>query len=310
MVKRAAEALGNKVDNETTVTKVNETITTKRFCNSPRHMVVCNNCNESLFVQIYDLLSCESMYIENLVCVPALYKALIDSFSCRTFGLDFKTNFRDDSSYIDNLHYFFPERYLGAMCNEAAFIQNQRSLNVTHEYLNVTKKLTKDKIISLDLTSPDFSLKIGNDTLPDNHIKIDNATLTINTTEEITLVDQIKPTKSMNSDKLVQTENISVLSNEVDEVETELKPAENLNNKISYSGENFSTIASPSVPEATVLNESSETFDDHIDHVMSSDINSDSQGIITPSSTTSNLPQAPKESIFLRLSNRIKVRTP
>lgn len=309
MVKRAAEALGNKVDNQTSGVKVNDTVSTKSLCSSPRHIVVCNNCNETLFTQIYDLLSCKTSYIQKLVSIPAIYKALINSFSCRSFGLDFQTNFSFENSYIDNLQSFFSQKYVGAMCNEIALTQNQGSLNITQQYLNITKKLTKDKIISLDVTSPELPLDVLNNTLHDDHTKTENASLKVNSTEleEPSFVEQIKPTKALNSDpKLAQTLNGS-LNHEPTELDQSVpKPVEESEVSTVNLMENTTNTISPA-PETVMVTESSESLEDHIDHMISSDMNVDSHGAVPPSSTTANLPQAPKESIFLRLSNRIKV---
>lgn len=82
MVKRAAEALGNKVGNQTSKDKINDNVSKKSLCNSPRHLIVCNNCNETVFSQVYDLLSCKTSYIQKLVNIPAIYKALLNSFTC------------------------------------------------------------------------------------------------------------------------------------------------------------------------------------------------------------------------------------
>lgn len=309
IVKRAAEALGNKVDNQTSGVKVNDSISVKNVCNSPRHVVVCSNCNETLFAQIYDLLSCKSSYIQKLVSIPAISKALINSFTCQSFGFAFKTNFSGSSSYINNLHRFFPKNYVGAMCNEIALIQNQGSLNITHQYLNVTKKLTKEKIISLDVTSSELSLGTMNKTLPAPHTNSDSNTINVHVSGAVenSLVDQIKPTRALNSDpELAQTVNGSISPDEPPVVHVEPNSTEESNIPIDNGLiDNFSTSTVSS--EILMVTESSEILEDHIDNIISSDATVDSSGLVMASSTTANLPQAPKESIFIRLSNRIKV---
>lgn len=308
MVKRAAEVLGNKVGNQTSLGKSNGTVSEKRLCNSPRHLIICNSCNETLFSQIYELLSCKTSYIQKLVSIPPIYKALVNSLICKSFGLEFKSNFSGDSSFIENIQSFFPEKYLGAMCNEVALMQNHGNLNVTLQYSNVTKKLTKEKIVNLDVVSSDLGVKELNNTVQDQKIITDIPISSVNTSDssqDSSLADQIKPTKALTSEsEVAQTKNVSIPPEETNEP---FEAVPNVVDESNVSGEG-SMENSSTVSMTDSVTDSSESLEEHIDNMINSDMNVDSQGVVTPSSTTANLPQAPKESIFLRLSNRIKVR--
>lgn len=309
IVKRAAEVLGNKVNNQTANIKSNDTNKFKSTCSSPRHVVVCNNCNDSLFGQIYELISCKTNRIQKLVRIPYIYRTLVTSFTCQSYGIDLRSNVRRETSNFDNLELFFPTKYLIAMCNEVAIMENQAILNISQQYLNITKDLSKEKIINLDVSISEVVESKLNDSV-ENLVKIENNTKnnSVNESDDSSYTAQIKPTKVFNSDPdVAQTINIS------DANEPEMLTLETGADKVDVLTP-VSDVTESSVPidVATADNEAvteiTESLEDHLDHIIS-DLNADGHSTTTPASTatSTNSQQVPKESIFLRLSNRIKV---
>ncbi|XP_023023232.2 SUN domain-containing ossification factor isoform X1 [Leptinotarsa decemlineata] len=293
MVKRAAEALGNKVDNETVFVKKSNASTLVNTCSSPRHVIVCNNCSETLFGQIFELLSCKAEEISKLVSIPAIMTALLDSDVCRRFGYEFNPSFKETIK-LEHFEAFFPEKYLGAMCNEAAILEKQGLLNVSHQFLNVTKTLTKDKIINMNIEDSEEPKLSTNDTFVENIEVVDHSDTPSSTTSED--VSQIKPTKTFSLDpNLTQT----VVEAEDPRLESITESPET-----TTVTSHEITIENPLSVEVEATTEGAEILEEHIDHIA--DMNIDNPSTAVPSSTSTNSPQAPKESIFMRLSNRIK----
>ncbi|KAG5896398.1 hypothetical protein JTB14_009603 [Gonioctena quinquepunctata] len=295
MVKRAAGVLGNKVDNDTVLDKKPNACTLVNTCSSPIYSVVCNNCSDTLFVQIYELLSCRAEEIRKLVSIPAIFKALIDSEICRKFGYHFGI-LSEKSNHLYHIEAFFPEKYVGAMCNEAAILENQGLLNVSQQFLNITKSLTKDKIINMDFKDVEEPELKSNTTFPTDNTTLGNITDIPSTTVDED-VSRIKPTKTFAVDpELTQTDasaETATFESVKDSSETTTAPYE-------------VTIDTPLNVEVDVTTEAVvDVLEENVDNIIS-DINIDSQTTTVSSSTASNSPQAPKESIFLRLSNRIK----
>lgn len=278
MVKKAAQVLGNKVS------KVNESSLPVQFentncqvvqsCNSPSHYVICNNCSDTLFGEIFELLSCRQKYIKNLILVPLIRQALERSTVCQSFGLDFRdmsatSSLRSDYLYVES---FFPSSFLGAMCNVLAVVHHKALYNVSYQFPNGTT--TKANIISLEQLNHQSSLDHQpTEPLPDINSKSGCSTDTTYTT-------QIKPTKSL---------------------VTELPE---LNTSRAVTEQSNETTGGDSLVHSESLVE--------VEGVTDSPVDTQSEvveEIVESGPAVSNLPsiQGQKESVFLRLSNRIKV---
>lgn len=303
IVKKAAEVLGNKVENETIPVKQNKTASILiNTCSSPIHALICNNCNETLFGQIYELLSCRSNEIKKLVSIPIIYKSLVNSQTCHNFGLELKNKSAVTSYYISDMESFFPLKYIGAMCNEAAILQSNAILNVSQSFFNMTKDLTKDSII-YPKSSEAERIKVGVDDAMLHSVFAANAHN--QTVEEIkeTYESLIKPTKVITMDpNITQTEIFTNTHEETAEVISSETNSDTVAATVSLEDSTSKTNVSSNGadPEAEVV----DSIDDHIDHIIA-DLNSDGQ--TQSQANPTNSPQTTKESIFLRLTNRIKV---
>ncbi|XP_067001306.2 SUN domain-containing ossification factor isoform X2 [Anabrus simplex] len=172
IVKKAAEALGKGGDVQNDTSLLNTTseetaleIPHMKFCKSPRHIVVCDNCSDSLFSDVYQLLSCEETSLQILMSSPFVYDVIRDGQLCSKYGLFFSNRRAgapyplkqteilvhpkaDPSDYISAL---FPPQYIAALCNMLAIYEKRVALNISEEP-NITTTIT----ISLEEKNSNF----------------------------------------------------------------------------------------------------------------------------------------------------------
>lgn len=308
------KVLGKKESNKTETTNKTKPISPIiNSCTSPSHLVVCVNCSDILFGQVYELLSCKSQQIRNLVAIPFIKLALVQSDICQRFGYDLSSknstvSLKSDPKSIES---FFPARYLGAMCNAVAIQENKVVLNISQQYSNGTEAVsqTEADIVNIHKATPEIIPVIpSGDNLQsqseDSKPKKENG--------------EIKPTKTLENVEIpVQVTESSVkatdtiplpvsdnppISDASSEASLEKNEAENAKKDIKEEN--------TEVPmEMETVTESIEKIEDHLDHFIS-EFNSESatgnSGSSSHTANAGNVAQAQKESVFLRLSNRIK----
>ncbi|CAG9832488.1 unnamed protein product [Diabrotica balteata] len=292
VVKRAAQILGTKSNDDSQKTKNSRASTLINTCSSPRHIISCQKCNETLYGQIYELLSCKAEEIRRIVSISSIQKTLISSCICKKFGYDFK-NHSDRNYLIKNIEAFFPEPYIGAMCNEAAILENYGVLNVSQQFNNITKKISNEKLIEMNIEIQEVRVV---ESVTSSDI-LQNNTITNVSTDEIA---QIKPTKTLTvNETLPKTDTQGTPSESVASVETVTELPE--------TGAIFpeSTTEGTFVTEGDVSTEGTDVLDDQLNNIIS-DLTAEGPNTVVASSASANSPQAAKESIFLRLFNRIK----
>lgn len=322
IVKRAAEVLGNKVNNRTGqeqsgILNVSSSINS---CSSPSYMILCKNCSDIFLQQVYEIISCDFSHIKNLVEIPAIHKALSNSWICNSFGYKVDAVF-NSSKYINSVaNYimsFFPVKYICAMCYEISILENRAILNISQHFSNTTGNITTEQIINLKVQEPHItdikhstrklenlngteSLNLSNS----SSINEDNSRG--DPEKNITYVSQIKPTKTLTSEVHVSQTDVVLNDNNTSEPVVSSEKTLSSESSESVSTENFNE----SNLDTTTEIEGMDALEDNLEHLIS-DFNNDnsqdsSQNVILTASTTTT-PQAQKESVFLRLSNRIKV---
>uniref|UniRef100_A0A6P7FB98 SUN domain-containing ossification factor n=1 Tax=Diabrotica virgifera virgifera TaxID=50390 RepID=A0A6P7FB98_DIAVI len=290
VVKRAAQILGTKSNDDSQKTNSSSASTLINTCSSPRHIISCQKCNETLYGQIYELLSCKAEEIRRIVSINSIYKTLVSSCICKKFGYDFK-NQSDRNYLIKNIEAFFPESYIGAMCNEAAILENYGVLNVSQQFNNITKKISNEKLIEMNIEIQEVRVV---ESVTSSDI-LQNNTITNVSTDEIA---QIKPTKTLTvNETLPKTDTQGTPSESVASVETVTELPETAIFPESTTEGTF-------VSEGDVSTEGTDVLDDQLNNIIS-DLTAEGPTVV-PSSASANSPQAAKESIFLRLFNRIK----
>ncbi|KAG6453989.1 SUN domain-containing ossification factor isoform X2 [Manduca sexta] len=150
IMKKAAQALVKTEVPKNVSCEHNDTSIDKVYkrCCSPSHIIVCDNCSETLYNEVYELISCSSDKLVSLVRQVFLRETLKCTGICQQFGLDFKSTktieFSDERvAYMNAL---FPQKYLAALCNILAIKEKKVVLNTSFETeTNVTTNITIDE---------------------------------------------------------------------------------------------------------------------------------------------------------------------
>ena len=156
IVKKATAPFMKSDNNQT---ESNNTVKTESsddsLCITPRFVVICNNCSQNFYDSVFNIISCQTQELKNIISNPFIHRTLIQSSSCKKFGLNFSTFNKIDANQ-NNVSNIFEEgeKYLGAMfdetfvaalCNKLAINKNQMVLNVTLHGVQTLKNLTKRK---------------------------------------------------------------------------------------------------------------------------------------------------------------------
>lgn len=150
IMKKAAQALVKTEVPSNDSSEHNDTSTDNMYkkCCSPSHIIVCDNCSETLYSDVYELLSCSSERLTSLVRQAFLRDTLKCTSVCQNYGLDFKSTktieFGEErAAYVNS---FFPPKYIAALCNILAIKEKKVVLNTSFETeMNVTSNITLDE---------------------------------------------------------------------------------------------------------------------------------------------------------------------
>lgn len=150
IMKKAAQALVKTEVPNNVSSEHNDTSTDNMYkkCCSPSHIIVCDNCSETLYSDVYELLSCSSERLTSLVRQAFLRDTLKCTSVCQKYGLDFKSTktieFGEErAAYVNS---FFPPKYIAALCNILAIKEKKVVLNTSFETeMNVTSNITLDE---------------------------------------------------------------------------------------------------------------------------------------------------------------------
>lgn len=378
IMKKAAQVLVKSGDSKNSSENVQIAPRDTKKCKTPSHIIVCDNCSNSLFTDVYDLMSCKSDILNDLIESPLIHNALCNTDMCQQYGLDFKSKRssslkREITSYISAL--LMPS-YVAALCNMLAIVEKKVVLNTSYETdLNVTSNLTIDKKLQNvaetgklnDLLQNPFAICEENadhpscknkptDTYEQNNIVPSITSSRPSDLEDGDITD-IKPTKTLQKDtdqveasvvtvgsasekpiSIKQTEKHyndgqtieASMMNNVEQKATEILGKEESNNQIIESAKDLPVdpvkseeqefgLVAPQEVDADSLNldgmeegniklstQDQITLDNLLTELEQGQTDS-----ATPSPHNNAAPtqahQGQKESVFLRLSNRIKV---
>lgn len=363
IMKKAAEVLVKSSDSKNSSVHLETVRTITQNCRTPSHIIVCDNCSNSLFKEVYDLMSCRSDYLKQFVELPVIHKVLCNSDMCQNYGLDFKSKktsaYKTEiASYISTI---LVPSYVAALCNMLAIIEKKVVLNVSFGTdFNITSNLTADKRVQVasnegmvdDLLNKSFKTCVGDDCdkIKESHvitkIKEDASDKSTSVNVQIT-IPEIKPTKTLSSGETIEatvrtTEivmdnsnlppsnlnshsvSINIESSEVNQfneyedvktievIKQNNTSKEDVIESSSVQKENSdAVISTPTINEAEpnyIIEDSNtsqeqlalDTFLNEYDQASDHAAQVSTQNVVTPQ-------QGQKESVFLRLSNRIKV---
>ncbi|KAJ8956816.1 hypothetical protein NQ318_014230 [Aromia moschata] len=314
MVKKAAEVLGNKVNNQTVKKTDNRTmdyLPSDDECSTPNYLIYCKRCDQKLFGRIYEIISCQIDRVKKLVGIPFVYKGLSNSLVCQKYDYEYNIS----SGSLNNLFTswvtaLFPSYYIGAMCNEISVLENRGVLNSSREYANATRNMTEDDLVRVnEIDSSRTELRLDNAT---GATQLRDPSLANVSSKDVDIVytSEIKPTKPLVGDEeLSRTDAGSSVVNAIEA--TQVAETSSATPVDAYT--TSSLLESKVEAGFEAVPEVLEEIDEHLDPFIS-ELNAESQSVAaspSPASsggggTTGNSLQAQKESIFLRLSNRIK----
>lgn len=331
IVKKAAEVLGKSGDSnrtekqETNSTKYTPLINT---CTTPSRIVVCDNCSEVMFGTVYELLSCKSEHLKRILDIKVVSHMLYNSDICNRYGLNFltKTSEKFTNIYSHYVINFFPPKYQAALCNLLAVIENKVVLNISNNYINSSSTInkTEEEIVNID-NKPTLEISCPMDS--STEVVTCAGSKTTEVISETTIkpeihLDQleileIKPTKTVKDEKILDPSLDITAEVPIESTKENLEP---ITESVIPT---FSTVQKNATDDPKIvenltapIEESVENFDignEQLDKILSElNLDHDSSGSNVPTTSTppSNAPQqqAQKESVFLRLSSRIKVR--
>ncbi|KAF5294178.1 hypothetical protein FQR65_LT10889 [Abscondita terminalis] len=320
IVKKAAEVLGNK-GNVSSNGKVQENITTVKYsplistCTTPSHIVVCDNCSDLLFGNVFELLSCSSKELSVLVSQPIIKTVLYATDVCSPFGLEFcsKSTCSIPNPYKSYVSSLFPPKLIAALCNVVAVNECKVVRNISSNATNAVPSQTNDSKVLDTKIIDDLTLKEPTEILVDT-LNIENIYNSATQQESsFTETLQIKPTKTLTSDikhvSINVTPNIESSKNEDGVVPTDFPIANEVNDTVfidqnkSASQQMEHIEVSSEVVSDVETTENAEHLD--LDNLVT-DLNEESANVASTTLSPPTLPQGQKESVFLRLSNRIK----
>lgn len=234
IVKKATAPFMKTENNDTETSNFSETINQKNVsCVSPRYITVCNNCSQSFYDAVYQVLSCQSATLSQIVKHFFVKKTLVQSETCLKYGLDFTSliqgapfpnNYLKHSEQgVNYLTALLKSSFVAALCNVVAVSENKVVVNSTADGSHSLKNLTQIKESCEYTTStfratatalPESSL-IPEDEVSKLVVSQPDCSSSSLTAEDLQLnepyVIKIEPTKTMSEDdiKLLLSSNIN-----------------------------------------------------------------------------------------------------
>lgn len=345
IMKKAAQVLVKTEVPKNVTSHHNDTTTINMYkkCCSPSHIIVCDNCSQALYNEVYDIISCSSDKLTNLIRQVFIRDILKCTGICQPFGLDFKSTktISFTSERVEFMKALFTQKYLAALCNMLAIKEKKVVLNTSFEAeKNDTTNITFDKTINVsteDQTDQNIKLPMKNDAIEDDNKtdvttesdgdnvmiqeKINNSDTNVNENElpkedkapsendtkkyEFASISDEKPmqeqiqieTKNNTTKESTDTkEEEQLLRHEQDSKETSKNDPKEIE-KQKDTGGNGEEISEPLIDTDSYISDFDQLTVDPTPPGTQATQNNQNQGQTIQ-----------KESVFLRLSNRVKVR--
>lgn len=339
IVKKAAASFGKPTGKETN----NRTEEVAKHelaneCTTPNFVFMCKHCSTSLAVEVNNLLNCEMNVLIRILRNDVIRQSIYKSQICANLvGLDLSISCSSDRfsdvsiGYLtdlskDYVSHMFPVRYVAAMCNvlgvvdkklkNVSYVSEANSANGAKDGTNLTiDKMGGDKLLmpNMILTSEDDKLKNNKNTVVETVKPVDSSEeqsqgkdVTSNETidnssrkeveEQVTTQIQAPPLDgevelNIVTDQADSSERKDSTESNENKEQTHSTNDETIGTKadgINGSWENIENLLSTPMPEITEVN----SYEENVNGAL-----------------TSHQPgqKVHSESVFLRLSNRIKV---
>ncbi|XP_048488278.1 SUN domain-containing ossification factor isoform X2 [Plutella xylostella] len=330
IMKKAAQVLVKTEVPKNVTSEHNDTNTDKMYkrCCTPSHIIVCDNCSEALYNEVFELISCSSDKLSNALRQVFLRETLQCTGVCLPYGLDFKSTkpIEFSEERVAYMNALFPPKYLAALCNLLAIKEKKVVLNSSFESeLNVTANATTND------TTQKVSEEIGVDqdakiVLPNENTSAEDDK-TVETVDEDykPLAPEVSTENAIQEDETLKpddgTEEVAPTEEKTDKLETEDKQPTPEPERPDIQKQDIETkdstkqeVKKPDQPEKkdpnigeepSELMMESEGYLSELDQ-LAADPPPPAPGAPAPGAPAVNQQALQKESVFLRLSNRVK----
>lgn len=344
IVKKATAPFMKSDSNETQsdIRQSSKMLNKTESCVTPRYITVCDNCSQSFYDEVYNILSCHTKTLTELIRSPFVKRTLIDNDTCRKFGLDFGSlrqgapypsirvkNQKKEVNYLTSL---LKDSFVAALCNVLAVAENRVVVNASNDAMQSLKNLTEKNAscAPTDLTEmvPSCSVNCKKSSHSDSSVSKTRNSKDYFLTEILRPSEQfsekIEPTRTLNEEEVRRLPSSEPVPEAIGMKSTSSIPA---NGKVTHTAtvspmkQAEPTETADVKEEVKILdkkdeikeldnqlgNQSNITNQDSTFDSILSDINEFERAV--HSNPASNLPRVtnlPTESIFLRLAHRIK----
>lgn len=327
IVKKTASFLNpkeNKTNVESEVLSSIQATTDFTNCRSPNFISTCIKCTENFTQDMNLLLQCKHTFLTKLLSIDFVRNNLFGSQLCANLVGPLQVNCREqlnnNASFFDGeqskfVQHLFPLKYIAAMCNLLAATERKISWNSTiplnlQDMKNITiEKKTKERLLEKRQKARSES---QTDKIP---IPLDGEVIAEQTTEKMTATDDVK---GASTDEASSVETAKEITASESNSNAEQIDVENSQQNIFNVGETGAEVASQqqvhleSQREETGNNQTEnvvETIQTQGSNVAIADTNNstDDQAIDNQMASQQFGQKLHSESVFLRLSNRVKV---
>lgn len=284
IVQKAAEALtknnGNSSDEQS-----QKNLSTSTSCVTLPYNILCLDCPNIDRVELENLVTCKQNILQNLLD-ENMQNYLISSSLCfDVLGSNLKSNL--SNSNVNFVSSILPSRYLAGLCNIIAKEQNIFPSNINHTLIDTKKDQASLKNISKSESQCETNDKV-NEHIKKEMKEIDKSENVIETLNDDKTKPKTDKENELNIFNVPLDKNDVIVKDKVNEIDTTTTTVIDKNSKEEVT---------PTTPSEIISNPPQITND----NIQQKPIVIDN-GFKPVESTLSN----PPESVFLRLSNRIK----
>lgn len=309
-------------------------------CISPNHPIICENCSDEMTQQVIALVECKQNFLKRLLNIDIIKNSLYKSKICSTLiGTELNINCSEptDSSttskqltdlQMDYITHLFSLKYITAMCNILAAADRKIAFNTTipispEPPINVTiDQKADDHLLPSDQINPKPAVHIETEKPSKEapqEIEPPNDTQTEQQVNVVT--ENIRPQTELNENKIDNSENealetTTVLSTVESNDEITGKAGQNIFNMVDSNEVSTESIAiDATLAESSMISLEQQTppsviiLPETTTQAPSTELSDSSEE--QSSNGWTNTPQFGQklhsESVFLRLSNRVKV---
>ncbi|KAF6215441.1 hypothetical protein GE061_010194 [Apolygus lucorum] len=327
IVQKAAQVLGNGGARNNSCMNV----TTSSQCLTPGYQVVCNNCTPQFYYRLYEIMCCNGMKMKELLSNKFINSVITESPLCPTFGINFSSE-ADNSSISSSestssthsigmsyLRALLGDDTLAALCNYLAVSRRKTALNVSQDKAKVeevppgsemaAKETVKEVPVSISQVTPPTEIDIEpTSSMVESVITIaPTRTLPINPEVNETTAAQEIPTAVVESSQDSE-ENTDALNNTLPT--DNVLPEETVQPTLDPAPPGVSEpVASP----IETVQQPPPTQDEQVpvdpialDSLFPEETEDESPPQDTTTKPTTVNAPVQKESVFVRLANRIK----